>query len=199
MAANLFVPRERADIPRLIGEYPLAWVVSAGPEGMAATPLPLLAETDAGGEVVSLFGHFARSNPQVALIERQPQAMILFQGPNAYVSARLVANPTWGPTWNYAVLRFDVEIGFVPEETGESVERLAAHLERDQAEPWTPARMGERRALLLRGIIAFRARVTATHSRFKLGQDENPQTFDEIVSGLDDPALAAWMHRTVRG
>ena len=183
----------------LIGEYPLAWVVSCGPAGQEATPLPLLAETDAEGRVVALFGHFARRNPQVALLERQPSAMILFQGPQAYVAPRLVSNPTWGPTWNYAVLRFHVEITFVPEETQAAVERLAQWLERDRAEPWTPANLGARRAELLPYIIAFRARVTATHARFKLGQDESAQTFDEIVAGLDDAALAAWMTRTVRG
>ncbi|MBV9842504.1 MAG: FMN-binding negative transcriptional regulator [Sphingomonadaceae bacterium] len=199
MANDIFVPRDSADIARLIAEYPLAWIVSMGAEGSAATVLPLLAETDAAGEVVALFGHFGKSNPQVALLERQARALILFQGPHAYVPARLVSNPTWGPTWNYAVARFDVEIAFVPEETPASVERLAAALEKDRPEPWTPAQMDERREQLLRHIVAFRARVTGTHARFKLGQDESAQTFDEIVAGLDDRALADWMTHAVRG
>ena len=194
-----FLPRHEADVAALIGEYPLAWVVSAGAHGQAATPLPLLAETDADGRIEALFGHFARSNPQVALLESQPAAMVLFQGPQAYVAPRLVSNPVWGPTWNYAVVRFDVEIGFVPEETEAAVERLAAFLERDRADPWTPARMGARRANLARRIVAFRAHVTAAHPRFKLGQDETSETFDEIVAGLDDAALAAWMTRAARG
>jgi transcriptional regulator len=148
--------------------------------------------------VEALFGHFALRNPQVALLRRQPEAMILFQGPNAYVPARLVSNPTWGPTWNYAVIRFDVTIELGPAETEAAVERLAAALEADQAEPWTPARMGARRAELVKHIIAFRAHVTAAYPRFKLGQDETPETFGEIVAGLDDRALAGWMTRTAR-
>lgn len=195
MAANPFVPRDASDIAALIAQYPLAWVVSPG----TATPLPLLAETGADGEIVALFGHFARRNPQVALIERAPAAMILFQGPQAYVPARLVSKPDWGPTWNYAVLRFDVEIEFVPDETAASVERLAAVLEQGRPEPWTPDRMGERYAELTRHIIAFRAHVRGLDARFKLGQDESPQIFDEIVAGLDDRALADWMTRATRG
>src|SRR5580658_8908747 len=104
-----FQPRKLAHIADLIADYPLAWVVSQGPAGHAASPLPLLAETADDGAVVSLFGHFARSNPQADLVARQPQAMILFQGPQAYVPARLVSKPGWGPTWNYAVVWFDVE------------------------------------------------------------------------------------------
>lgn len=196
---NRFLPRCDADVRELIAAYPLAWVVSMGEAGRAATPLPLLTETDADGSITALFGHFARSNPHVALLERQPEAMILFEGPQGYIAPRLVSNPTWGPTWNYAVARFDVEVAFVPEETGAAVERLAASLERDRPDPWTPTRMGARYVELAKRIVAFRARVTAAYPRFKLGQDEAPQTFDEIVAGLDDAALAAWMTRTVRG
>jgi transcriptional regulator len=196
---NRFSPHSEADVARLIADYPLAWVISMGEAGRAATPLPLLAETDADGRITALFGHFARSNPQVALLERQPQAMILFQGPQGYIAPRLVSNPAWGPTWNYAVARFDVAIAFVPEETEAAVEQLAATLERGRADPWTPTQMGVRRAELVKRIVAFRAHVSAAHPRFKLGQDETLQTFDEIVVGLDDAALAAWMTRTVRG
>jgi transcriptional regulator len=196
---NPFHPRREADIAALIEAYPLAWVLSGEAGAMTATPLPLLAETGADGTVVSLFGHFARSNPQVALLEADPRATILFMGPNGYIPPRLVSNPVWGPTWNYAVVRFETELRFVPEETESSVERLAASLERGEAAPWTPDRMGPRRAELARRIIAFRAHVRTTHARFKLGQDEGEQTFDEIVAGLDDAALAAWMTRTVRG
>jgi transcriptional regulator len=194
-----FRPRLETDIAALIAQYPLAWVLSGEAGAMAATPLPLLAETDGDGRVVSLFGHFARSNPQVARLEADPRATVLFTGPGGYIPQRLVSNPTWGPTWNYAVLRFETAIGFVPDETENSVERLAAMLEQGRADPWTPDRMGPRRAELARRIVAFRATVLEVHPRFKLGQDEDAATFDEIVAGLDDGALAAWMTRTVRG
>ena len=187
------------DVAALVDAYPLAWVISAGPAGQSATPLPLLAERDDTGAVAALFGHFARANPQVALLEQDPAAMILVQGPQGYVAQRLVTNPTWGPTWNYAVARFDVDIRFVPDETALALERLAAALEQGQADPWTPDRMGARLDELSRHIIAFRATVRATPARFKLGQDEASGTFDEIVGGLEDRNLADWMVRATRG
>ena len=93
------------------------------------------------------------------------------------------------------MIRYEVEIVFVPEETVSSVERLAAALEGDRPEPWTPARMGPRVAELAQHIIAFRAHVRKAEPRFKLGQDESPHIFDEIVAGLDNRALAEWMRR----
>lgn len=194
-----FVPHAPGDVIELIGAYPLAWIVSNGDDGFAATPLPLLAETDGDGSIRSLLGHFARRNPHVALLERSPRATILFQGPQGYISPRLVSNPSWAPTWNYAVAKFDVEIGFAPEENDAAIVALAAKLEAGAADPWTVERMGERYERMLPGVIAFHARVIAIDARFKLGQDERPETFDEIVGRLDDAELARWMVRATRG
>jgi transcriptional regulator len=193
---NPFLPRDPADVTALVRAYPLCWVVSGGAGDRHATPLPLLAETEAAGGVASLLGHFARSNPQVAALERDPAATILCMGPQGYIAPRLVSNPTWGPTWNYAVTRFDVDIRFVPEENGAALAQLAAALEADAPEPWTPARMGARYDQLAKHIVAFRATVRAAHPRFKLGQDENDATFAEIVTGLADETLANWMRQT---
>ena len=189
---------EPEDLVDLIAAYPLAWVVSGGPADFAATPLPLLAETDAQGGIVSLFGHFGKSNPQVGALQRDPRATILFQGPQGYVSPTLVSNPKWGATWNYAVARFDVDIAFLPEETGDAVWRLAAAVEKDRPPRWTPASMGERYDALIQHIVAFRATVRNCSARFKLGQDERRETFDEIVAGLGESELAAWMTRMAR-
>lgn len=185
-----FTPRAPADLARLVADHPLAWVVS---RDFQATPLPLLAETDAAGSVVSLLGHFARRNPQVATLQAEPQALILLQGAHGYISPRLISNPTWAPTWNYAVVRFEVTVEFVPDETDPAVRRLAAQLERAQPTPWRIEQLGGRYGQLLPHIIAFRARVRATHATFKLGQDENATTFEEIVTGLGHSPLADLM------
>jgi transcriptional regulator len=156
----------------------------------------LLPEEDREGRVVSLFGHIARSNPQQKALEQDPRATILCMGPNGYISPKLVSIPTWGPTWNYAVSRFETEISFVPEENDEALHRLAAALEGTGPDSWTPERMGERYEELKPRIIAFRAVVLEMHAKFKLGQDENDIVFKDIVEGLANRTLADWMSRT---
>ena len=184
-----YEPRSAADLLRLIEEYPFVWVVSEG----GATPLPLLAETDANGQVSALFGHFALSNPQVAQLRAAPRARVLFSGPDGYISPELVSQPGWAPTWNYSTAQFDVEIEFRPDENAAALERLVTRMERDRRDPWTIARMGGRYTTMVRKIIAFRAHVRTQSGRFKLGQDETPATLSEILSGLDDVALIRWM------
>jgi len=191
--AMMFEPSCEADILRLVDEYPLAWVVSAGACGFGASPLPLLAETDSSGRIVSLIGHIAIANPQVSELRSFPLATILFTGPHGYVSPELVSKPDWAPTWNYATARFDVEVEFLPQETEQLVERLVRRMEQDRPKPWTVLRMGPRYAQLARRIVGFRAHVKAVHGRFKLGQDESPRTLSDILSGLQDAALVRWM------
>ncbi|HJP68629.1 MAG TPA: FMN-binding negative transcriptional regulator, partial [Sphingomicrobium sp.] len=174
---SLFSPLEPSDVKRLVEAYPLCWIVSGGASKRYATPLPLLAEQDADGQVASLFGHIAYSNPQQKALEEDPRATILCMGPQGYISPELVSNPTWGPTWNYAVCRFECDLRFVPEETDAALHQLAVALEGKGPGAWSPVRMGERYHQLRKHIVAFRARVLETHARFKLGQDENAVVF----------------------
>lgn len=188
-----YEPRSEADLLRLIAEHPLAWVVSQGAAGFAATPLPLLAETDDSGRLVSLLGHFALSNPQVEALRASPRAAILFSGPQGYISPELVSQPRWAPTWNYAVAHFEVDVQFVPEQNDLALERLVTKMEAGRKQPWSVAQMGDRYAQLAKRIIAFRAHVRSARGRFKLGQDERPETLAELLQKLDHPALVDWM------
>jgi transcriptional regulator len=192
---SLFSPREPSDVNELVRHYPLCWIVSDGAGKRHSTPLPLLAEEGPDGAVASLFGHIGLSNPQAEALKVDPRATILCMGPQGYISPRLVSNPTWGPTWNYAVCRFETKVQFVPEETDSALSRLAAALEGTAADSWSPARMGERYHELKKRIVAFRATVMETHARFKLGQDENDTVFEEIVERHADATLSEWMKR----
>ena len=184
---SLYDPRDPADAARLIAGYPLAWLISGR---FNASPLPLIAESDASGAVVALFGHCALRNPLVSDFRADPRGLILFNGPSAYVATGLLSKPDWAPTWNYAVLRFTVEVEFVGDETREAIEQLVAKME---GGAWSTASLGARYDKMLDQIIAFRAHVRAAEHSFKLGQDESAQGFAEIVAGHPDRTLAAWM------
>lgn len=187
-----FKPRERVDVLDLITRFPLAWVASGS---LHASPLPLLAEPGDDGTIAALFGHCARHNPLVRDFERNPRGLVLFTGPNGYISPVLVSETNWAPTWNYAVLRFTVDIELLEAETTAAVDRLIAAMEGDDPDRWSTDLLGARRDAMLDRIIAFRARVISTDHHFKLGQDETEKVFDEIVTGHSDRQLTAWMQR----
>ena len=131
--SNPFLPREDSDVADLVRANPLCWLVSGTADERFATPLPLLPETEGHGAVTSLLGHFGRSNPHVAALQASPHATILSMGANGYITPRLVSKRGWGPTWNYAVTRFEVEVRFVPEENdGARPSRISSKGRADQ-------------------------------------------------------------------
>jgi transcriptional regulator len=48
---------------------------------------------------------------------------------------------------------------------------------------------------MLEAIVGFRAQVTRVAGKFKLGQDERPETLRSIVARHPDPVLVRWMRR----
>lgn len=181
----LFVPASADDIDRMIAAHPFALVISSDAGMPVATPLPLLLERDADG-ALTLLGHIARAHPHTQLLRRAPRALVVFQGPHGYISPSWLADRTQAPTWNYEAVQFDVEIEFDDraEATDIALGRLVDHMEHRRPDAWSVADMGPRYASLAQAVVAFRARVTATRARFKLGQDERPDVHADILTGL---------------
>ena len=196
--ADIFAPKSEEQVLRLVHSHPLAWVLSLDAGGFCATPLPLRPRVDADGRIEALEGHMGRSNPLCAALRRDARALILFSGPQGYISPSWVSNRTWAPTWNYAVVQFLVTIAF-----DENPARLDAHLndlaeamEQGRPNAWHPSEMGARYDTLKRMIVPFEARVVEQRAKFKLGQDERDGQFAEIADGLARTGmdeLLAWM------
>lgn len=195
----LFDDLSPADISTLIGAYPLAWVSAryAGVDG--ASLLPLVGVYDGHGTLTALIGHMARANPLVDLLKADPRALILFTGPQAYVSPDHAGTRDWAPTWNYAQLRVEAEIVFTPDLTDEALDVLIEQMEQGREHPWRSAELGDRYAGMRRAIIGFRAGVTRVAGRFKLGQDESDGTLSRILASHPDAALVEWMERSNAG
>jgi transcriptional regulator len=185
-----FAARTPDDLARLVRDYPFAWVVSADDAlhgaRQHATALPLRAHCDEEGRIARVVGHFARSNPHVEALSRQPSALMLFLGPHGYVSPSWMSDRTQAPTWNYASVQCRATIVFHEDAARlhAAVEDLVDTHEHGRARRWQVADMGPRYHALARGIIGFEAEVFEVDGRFKLGQDERPDVLVDIVEGL---------------
>lgn len=193
-----YAPRDAADVAHLVAAQPFAWLVSAGGDDAAFTPLPLRAALDAHGDVAALLGHVARRNPHVARLRRDPIALVLLMGPHGYVSPSWLDDRTQAPTWNYAAVAFDVRVTASDDEAAIATElaALAGTMEAGRDNAWRLGDMGERYARLAQGVTALRCDVVRTHATFKLGQDERPFDYAQIVAGLrgtGSGTLAGWM------
>ena len=196
--ADIFAPKSDEQVLRLVLGNPLAWVVALDGGGFRATPLPLRPRVGGDGRIEALEGHMGRSNPLCAALQHDARALILFSGPQGYISPSWVGNRTWAPTWNYTVVQFLTTVAFI-----EAPERLDAHLhdlaevmERGRPNAWHPSEMGARYETLRRLIVPFEAKVVEQRARFKLGQDERDSIYADITAGLERTGadeLLAWM------
>lgn len=200
---NIYASRSDADLVRLVRQQPLAWIVSGVGEDFRATLLPVLAETDADGRIVRLAGHFARSNDQYQLLERDSRAVVLFLGTNGYISPSWFADKSQAPTWNYVSAQFVVDMQFfdapdlIEAHLRQLVNTMEAQAARGEGQiPWDVDQMGPRYFVRSRVIVGFTASIREVRPKFKLGQDERDDVFSDIMAGLKHgPAtdLQAWM------
>ena len=182
------VPAEGLDA--LVAHTPLCWIVPHGaPE--AAILMPVVLERD--GADISLLGHLPRGAPATRMLGKDPAATFLFLGPHGYISPAVAERRDWAPTWNFASARLTGSLRLDSGITRPSVEALVAQME--GARGWRIDELGLRADDLLERIIGFIATVHEVASRFKLGQDEDPDTFAAIVSSLDGTELGMWTSR----
>lgn len=187
------------DVRALIESHPLAWVCGGAGSALEASLLPLIGVYGEDGRLVELIGHLMRSNPLYAALQRDPGGTLLFCGPQSYVSPEHAGRRDWAPTWNYAQLRIGAEIRFDGAETEHALDVLIDAMESKREQPWSVAELGQRYYGMLDRIIGFRARVTRVNGRFKLGQDETPETLHAILDSIADPELVRWMKRFNEG
>ena len=167
----------------------LANLVTLGPDGLLATPLPLM--LDAGdGPFGTLYGHLARANPQW---RHTPaiDALAIFMGPDAYVS------PSWYatkretgkvvPTWNYITVHASGPVSFFEDATEllDVVTRLTERHEAARAEPWAVSDAPPPFvAAQLKGIVGFRMPIRAIQGKWKMSQNRPAVDREGVVAGL---------------
>lgn len=91
----------------LIRSYPLGLLVSAGPNGLMANPIPFLVDPTRS-EFGTLRCHLARANDQWRELGAGGECLVVFQGPQDYVTPSWYATKRQTgkvvPTWNYATV-----------------------------------------------------------------------------------------------
>lgn len=178
-----------AELAAMIAAARLATLVTATPDGMIATPLPLLFDPGEGAHG-TLYGHVARANPQW----RHPadgDALALFAGPDAYVSpswyAAKVEHGKVVPTWNYIAVHAygPVEFFDEPDRLFAVVSRLSDLHEAGRERPWSVTDAPEAYvAAQLRGIVGLRLAITRIEGKRKLSQNRSASDRVGVATGL---------------
>lgn len=149
-----------------------------------ATHIPVLIEEREGK--IFLQAHVMRKQDHTNGFEMNPDVLAIFHGAQAYVSASLYTTQNVASTWNYqavharGVMRFLDDAGLY-----HLLVKLTAHFESDPSSPAQVKHLDEDYVKNnMKAIIAFEIEVTDLRHVFKLSQNRDKQSFENISNHL---------------
>lgn len=181
----------------LIRAHPLGLLITAGPNGLMANPIPFLIDAHAS-EKGTLRGHLARANNQVSELEAADECLIVFQGPHEYVT------PSWYatkretgkvvPTWNYVTVHIWGRPRLIDDAAWllQQIDDLTNSREQVRREPWQVNDAPEAFvASQIKGIIGVEIPVSRSEGKWKVSQNRPEADRAGVVAGLRELGDAA--------
>ncbi len=190
---NLGEPSAQHDV---IAAHPLGLLISNGPEGLIANPIPFVLDRGFGA-MGRLRGHVARPNPQWQVLSGE--VLVVFSGLDHYISPSYYQTKRETgkvvPTWNYITVHAYGQVSVHEEAQWLAVQirDLTLQHERNRANPWAvddaPAPFI---AAQMRGIVGIEIVLTRIEGKAKLSQNRNEADQAGVKAGLaNEPDAAA--------
>jgi transcriptional regulator len=191
----MYLPRHfdesRVDVLHgLIHAHPLGALVTLTAGGLDANHIPFEVDPEPA-PFGTLRGHVARANPVWRDLTPDVEALVIFQGPDIYVS------PAWYPTkqetgkvvptWNYAVVHAHGRPRFIDDREWLRVfvTALTNRHESGRPDPWqvtdAPADYVES---MLGAIVGLEIPITRLVGKWKMSQNRPAQDRGGVVDGL---------------
>jgi len=182
----------------LIGACPLGILISTGAGGrLVANPVPFLLDAKAS-PMGTLRCHVARANPQWRDLLSAPECLVVFTGPQAYITPSWYPTKRAGgkvvPTWNYAMVHAWGRPVVIEE--GEwlraQVAALTDQQEARRMEPWRVDDAPEPYvSAQLRGIIGIEIAITRIEGKWKVSQNRPEIDRAGVAAGLGEQGGAS--------
>jgi transcriptional regulator len=194
--------RDAEVMKQFVREHPFAFLAGAGADNKPiATQVPVFIDEKDGR--LFLTGHIMKNTDHHKAFEQNPNVLAVFTGPHVYISATWYDNPHQASTWNYMSVHAHGRIRFGDElELIAILKRLTLHYENSNTASTTvfdnlPKEYVDR---LMKGIVPFEIEVTLLESVFKLSQNRNEKSYDNIIEQLkkqegDGKAIAELMEK----
>lgn len=182
--SKLYREEDREKILEFLKQNEFATLVTY--DGEKPTASHLLMEVEEVGEQLLINGHMSRANPLWKTFEKNPEVLVIFQGPHTYIS------PTWYnhvnvPTWNYQAVHVYGSPRIVTDHA-EAYNLLSKLIKRHEAENQYKLETLPQDfvAKEMKGIVAFQIEVTRIEANYKLSQNRNDEDYHNIVSRLEE-------------
>lgn len=153
--------------------HPLALLVTPHAGELHLTHLPFHLDAERGPKG-TLQAHLARANPHCAALKAGAASVVVFQGPNAYVSPRWYTDPAKNvPTWNYVTVHAHGR-PVTTEDPAAIIHLVSALTDEHETyieRPWSIEEAQTHAAQLVGHIVGFELAIERLEGKFKLSQN----------------------------
>jgi transcriptional regulator len=206
-----FKVEDVAEVHALMRAHPFAILITQGDAGLTATHLPTVLKVDEASPLGRIECHLARPNPQWKSFTADAEALMIFQGPEAYI------RPGWYPskaehgkavpTWNYAAVHAYGLLRVMSDKTWllAHVGELSDQQEAPYADRWSTVDAPESyMEVMARGIVGLTFEIARLEGKMKMSQNRDVRDRAGVVQGLDgrgavrDAETAALVHKSIK-
>ena len=181
---KLYREEDRNEIVEFLKQNEFATLVTCdGSKPIASHLLMEVIEED-GSLLIN--GHMSKANPQWKTFAQNPEVLVIFQGPHAYIS------PTWYnhvnvPTWNYQSVHVYGSPRIVTEQD-EMRAMLSRLIARNEGDPSYRMETLPADFVLkeMAGVVAFQVEATRIEANYKLSQNRDDESYWSVVSHLEE-------------
>ena len=176
----------------LLRAFPLGTLILSGPDGVSADLVPFMLYPEQGTHGLGLLrAHVARANPLWRKLAGAPACLVLFHGPEEYISPNWYASKAVThkvvPTWNYAMVqaRGAGRVVDDPAWLRRQLDDLTASQEGRQPAPWQVADApADFVAATMKGIIGIEIDIAGLVGKWKVSQNRGTDDQRGVVDGL---------------
>lgn len=181
---------ERLDVLHgLVTAHPLGTLITAGNKGLMANLIPFTLHD--GGEYGILRAHLASGNKQLEALREGAEALVVFQGPECYVTPSWYPSKTEHgkvvPTWNFAM----VQVRGIPQVIDDpswakaQIDEMTNLHESKRQQPWKVSDAPDDFiASQLKAIVGIEIPILSIEGKWKVSQNRLPADRQGVIDGL---------------
>jgi transcriptional regulator len=181
-----FKEEDKAVVLQFVNDFPFAFLSGCDANNKpVATQVPFFVDERDGK--IFLSGHIMKNTDHHKAFLQNSNVLAVFTGPHTYVSATWYDNPHQASTWNYMSVHAKGVISFGgSDELVAILKRLTLHYENNNAASTTifdnlPSAYLEP---LIKAIVSFEIEVVSIENVFKLSQNRDEKSYNNIISKL---------------
>jgi transcriptional regulator len=192
-------------IKEFIDKHPFAFLSGCDAENKpVATQVPVFIEEQDGKKI--LRGHIMKNTDHHKAFLHNENVLVVFTGNHTYVSATWYSNPHTASTWNYMSVHAKGIIRFLDDAAlADVLRKTSLHFENYNQQSSTafdnlPIEFKQR---VMKAIVAFEIEVKSMDNVFKLSQDRDAKSYENIkeklkTQGTDGEVIAAEMEKRTK-